>query len=316
MARYVATPLYLFTSKPCSTSTAPLAPQREHPNIIKSTPQRLVGLRNLLVGKPGKEILRSYLQQPRSSLLQEAVLVTIHRKWFARPPYGLTEIGITTHTRQQVNCGLPCPPGPHAEGLLQHVYCLHLRIRPHAHLSSSNSNPEAYHFGTSVYVMSDEALELLRQIRHQPLDPMEPDEGYRPVICLSFGDNEGITRVRRADFEFIPANITTTIAVINAREIAVQVKITSSADATLDYLLAIFRITPFDTGNDGNAGIYSTILAFLSVLREEIYGDRKSNPRAKPGQKGLLASKTAQSVIQRLMEIPTPAPPFGVTTYC
>jgi hypothetical protein len=138
--------------------------------------------------------------------------------------------------------------------------------------------------------MSDEALELLRQIWHQPLDPMEPDLGYRPVICLSFGDNEGIARVRRADFEFFPANITTTIAVINAQEIAVQVKITSSADATLDYLLAISRITPFDTGNGGNAAIYSTILAFLSVLREEIYGDRISNPRTKPGEKGLSVS--------------------------
>ena len=211
---------------------------------------------------------------------------------------------------------LPCTLGPHAEELLQHVYCLHLRIRPHAHLASVNSHPEAYHFGTSVYVMPDEALELLHQIWHQPIDPMNPDEGYRPVICLSYGDNEGIAQVGRANFDFIPTNITTTIAVIDAQALEVQAKITSSVDATLEYLLVIFKITPFDAGNGGNATMYSTILAFLSALREEIYGDSISNPRARPEQKGPSASKPAQAVIQRLMEIPTLAPPFGVTTYC
>jgi ribosomal protein S27AE len=280
-----------------------------------STPQRLAGLRNLLATKPHLEVLRVYLHQKQNDLLKEAVLVAIHRNWSARPPYGLTEIGITTYARQLVNCGLPLSPGPHAEELLQNVYCIHLRIRSHAHLSSPDSNPDAYHFGTSIYVTHAEALEMLDQIWHQPIDHLRLEEGFRPVICLSYRDNEGVAKVRRADFDFIPADITTTIAVLNVQNIAFQAKITSSPDATLEYLLPIFKIKPYDTGNGGNAAMYSTVIALLSVLRDEIYG-AKQNPRAKPGQKGLSASKPAQDVMQWLMERPTPAPPFGATTYC
>jgi hypothetical protein len=277
--------------------------------------RKVNNLRSLLASKPQKEVFRLYLYQNRDNLFKEAVLVTFYRKWSEHPPYGLTEIGITTYDRQQVNCGLPCPPGPHAEDLLAHVWSIHLLLRSNAHLPSAGSNPDAFHFGSSVFATQPEAVQLLHQIWHQPMDSADLDKGYRPIICLSFGDNEALGRIRASDIAFTPDKIETTVAVLNAQDIAVQAKITRSSSAAIDYLLPIFRIKPYHAGNAGNAATYITVLAFLSVLRDELYG-AESNVRARPGQWGISATKPAQSVMQWLMERPTPAPPFGVTTYC
>jgi hypothetical protein len=284
--------------------------------MSSATNSKLNNLRDLLATKPHHDTIRLYLYQKSDNLLKEAVIVTLYRKWSARPPYGLTEIGIATYSRQEVNCGLPCTPGPHAEGLLKHVWSMHLRIRSHAHLPSANAGPaDAFHFGTSAFATHDEAMDLLDQIWHQPLEPTKRYKGYRPVIFLSFGNNDALSKTRNTAFDFVPAKIDTTVAVLNAQDIAVQAKITGSQDATLDYILPIFKITPFDTDNAGNAATYTTIVAFLSVLRAEIYGS-KSNPKAKPGMLGVSAVKPAQDVVQWLMERPTPVPPFGLTTYC
>lgn len=172
---------------------------------MKSTTARLKNLRSLLAAKRHQETLRLYLHSRQDNLLQQAVLVTLYRKWSSRPPYGLTEIGIATYDRQQVNCGFPCTPGPHAEDLLQNVWSIHLRLRSDAHLLSDNASPDAFHFGSTVFVTHQEAMDLLHQIWHQPLDPLDLDKGYRPVICLSYGDNDSIGRIRVSDLEFVPS---------------------------------------------------------------------------------------------------------------
>jgi hypothetical protein len=88
-------------------------------------------------------------------------------------------------------------------------------------------------------------------------------------------------------------NMDTTVAVLDAQIIAVQAKITSKQDAPIEYILPIFKITPFHVGNAGNAATYITIIAFLSVLRDQLYG-AESNPRAKPGQTGISAIEVRQ----------------------
>ncbi|KAH7074149.1 hypothetical protein FB567DRAFT_453389 [Paraphoma chrysanthemicola] len=283
--------------------------------MATSTTAKLQNMRDKLSVKPHREILQSYLHQNKDLLLREAVLVTLYRKWSARPLYGLVEIGIATYDRLRVNCGAPCPPGPHAEDLLRQIWSIHLRIRSHAHLPVADASSDAFHFGTSVFVSHEEAQDLLHQVFHQLIDETRPDQGYRPIICLTFGNNDGLAKVRHADFNFMPMNINTTIAVLDAQNIAIQARITSKVDAPIEYILPIFMIKPLHVGNAGNAATYITIIAFLSILRDQIYG-AETNPRAKPGQKGISASKPADSVMQWLMERPTPAPPFGVTTYC
>jgi hypothetical protein len=283
--------------------------------MLASTSGKLGNLRKLLAAKSHQETLRLYLHQKQNDLFREAILVTLQRMWSTLPPYGLTEIGIATYSRAQVNCGFPCPPGAHAEDLLTHVWSIHLRLRSHAHLPATNAIPEAFHFGISVFVTHIEALDLLYQIWHQPMDEACPDKGYRPVVCMVYGDNDALGKVRITDLNFVPAKMDTTVAVINAQNIAVQAKITSSSDATIEYILPIFKIEPIDVSNAGNAATYITIIGLLSVLRDDIYGS-ESNPRAKPGQKGISTTKPAQSVMQWLMERPSPAPPLGVTVYC
>ncbi|KAH4003260.1 hypothetical protein HBI56_055330 [Parastagonospora nodorum] len=285
-----------------------------------STPTKLTNLRSLLANKPQQEVLRLYLHQNQDNLLKEAVLVTIFRKWSVLPPYTLTEIGVTTYERQQVHGGRPCPPGPHAEDLLRHVWSMHYRIRENAHVSATKEDPtEAdqtpFHFGYSVFVTLEDAMDVLQQIWHQPIDMMKLEKGHRPVICLSYGNNDVLGKTRHVDFDFSPTKIGTTVAMLDAQNIAIQAKITSSGDASIDYLLPIFQIRPYDEHNAGNAAMYVTVLAFLSVLRKELYGS-EANPKARPGQQGISSTKTARSVMQWLMDHPTPVPPFGVTTYC
>lgn len=197
---------------------------------------------------------------------------------------------------------------------------MHYRIRENSHLSTSKEDPtEAdqppFHFGYSVYVTLEDAMDLLQQIWHQPIDPMKLEKGNRPVICLSFGNNEALNKTRHVDFDFSPTEIGTTVAMLDAQNIAVQAKITSSGDASIGYLLKIFQIRPYHEHNAGNAAMYVTALAFLSVLRKELYGS-EANPKAIPGQRGISSTKTASKVMQWLMDHPTPVPPFGVTTYC
>jgi len=283
--------------------------------MTTSTPVKLGYLRKLLESRPHKDVLRTYLHQNEDALLKNAILVTLHRKWSARPPYGLSEIGITTYDRQRVNCGFPCPPGAHAEDLLEHVWCLHLRIRSNAHLPLDDASPDAFHFGTSVFVTYDEALDLLHHIWHQPMNDDRPDKGYRPIIYLSHGDNDALGKVRNIDCDFVPGQKDTTIATLNAQDIAVHTKITSKSDAAIEYLLPIFKIIPFHAGNAGNAAIYTTVIAFLSALRNEVY-QSDDNPKARPGQKGPSSAKSAMTVVQGLMARPTPPPPFGVLIYC
>ncbi|KAF2250389.1 hypothetical protein BU26DRAFT_604555 [Trematosphaeria pertusa] len=254
------------------------------------------------------------VQTDINTLLRDAVLVTIHRKWLEHPPHTPTEIGIATFDRKQVNDGQPVFPGPHAEDLLKHVWFMHLRLRRGAHLPAGPGDPDAFHFGTSVFVSHEEALDMLHEIWHQPIDEKNPGLGFRPIICLSFGDNHSLSKTRK-DFDFDPANISTTAAMLDAQVIATQARITSSQYPSIEYLLHQFRILPHDHGNSGNAAAYITMVAFLSALRKEVY-ESLQNPRAKPGQSGPSSSKPAQHVINWLMQRPTPAPPFGTTTYC
>jgi hypothetical protein len=276
---------------------------------------KLSNLRNFLSSKSHYDIIRIYLYQIHDNLLKHAIIVTLYRNWSRRPPYGLTEIGIATYCRQQVNCGLPLAPGPHAENLLKHLWSMHIRIRSHAHLPSSNGSIDAFHFGTTVFATHEEAMDLLHQIWHQPIDTERTDKGCRPVIFMSFGNNDALSRIRNTEFDFVPSSIGTTVAVLNVQDIAVQAKITRSNNASIEYLLLIFKATPFHVENAGNAATYTTAIAFLSVLRQEIYGSGE-NLRARPGLHGVSAAKSAQRVMQWLMERPTSAPPFGVTTYC
>ncbi|KAF1935421.1 hypothetical protein EJ02DRAFT_439251 [Clathrospora elynae] len=281
-----------------------------------STTAKLKSLRDLLAAKPHQDVLRLYLQSHDTGLLQHAFLVTVHRKWSAHSPYHLTELGITTYDRMRVNRGQPIMVGPHAEDLLRKVWSFHLILRPHAHLDfTTGSSLAAFHFGTTIYVSQEEALDLLHQIWHQPMDEADLTKGMRPIVYMSFDDNDGLAKMRKAAFDFTPSSLSSTVAVLDAQNIPVQAKITRSQTASYDYLLKQFKITAFDVGNSGNAAMYATIIAILSALRFEIYGSN-GNKVSKPGRTGQSSSKAAHSVVQSLMEWPTPPPPWGVTTYC
>jgi hypothetical protein len=242
--------VYLFKTRRSIDGISPSTAQ-----MTASTPLKLSNLRKLLAAQPQKEIVRAYLYQTQKDLCREAVLVTLYRKWSNLPPYGLSEIGIATF-RQGLNYGFPYPAGPHAEMMLEHVWCMHLRIRSNAHLPSDNAAPDAFHFGTSVFVTYDEACTLLNEIWHQPMDESRPGNGYRPIIYISHGDNDAQAKVRTKDFDFVPARIDTTVAILNAQDIAVQAKVTSKGDAPIEYILPIFKIIPFHTNNTGNAATY------------------------------------------------------------
>jgi hypothetical protein len=280
-----------------------------------STPAKLANLRDVLAKLSDKEVLSKYLQKPLTSLFGNAVLVVLHRKWSANPPYRLTALGITTYDRASINQGQPTMTGPHAEDLLRRAWCLHLVIRSTAHLDFTPTGLDPFHFGTTVYVSQDEALFLLHQIWHQPMNEQNLESGFRPIVYMSFGANNSISKVRKTAFDFDPALLDTTVATLDAQIIPQQAKITRHADAELEYLLYQFKIPVHHPGNSGNAAVYATIAAVLSALRVEIYGTLR-NKAAKPGQVGQSSSKSAASVVQGLMDWPTPAPPVGVLVFC
>ncbi|KAG9187576.1 hypothetical protein G6011_05447 [Alternaria panax] len=280
-----------------------------------STTAKLEALRDALAKSPDRYVLYRHLKNSSTSLLRHAILVTVHRKWSANPPHRLTELGITTYDLASTNQGLPSMAGPHAEDLLRQVWCLHLVIRSTAHLDSTPTGLDPFHFGTTVYVSQEEALELLDLIWHQPMDENKAASGFRPIIYMSFGANNSISKMRKTAFDFDPCSLDTTVATLDAQVIPQQVKLTRHADASFTYLLQQFKISVHHPENSGNAAMYATMIATLSVLRVEIYSCPE-NKVAKPGQIGQSSCKSAEFVVQSLMDWPTPAPPFGVQMYC
>jgi len=287
------------------------------------TPGKLLQLRASLSAHPDQEVLRTYFKGTSGSPLCSAVLVTLHRKWSAHAPYRLTSLGITTYTRGSTTTttttttttGVPPTAGPHAENILRELWCLHLVIRPFAHLDSTANGLAPFHFGHTVYVSPAEALDMLSAIWHQPIDDQHPRQGFRPIVYLSFGDNDSLAKMRRPAFDFDPATVDTTVATLDAQIIPQQAKITRHADASLDYLLLQFRLSGFHLENAGNAAVYVAVAAVLSALRVDLYASAK-NAAAKPGRSGQSSGKEAGEVVQGLMDWPTPAPPWGVEVYC
>lgn len=107
----------------------------------------------------------------------------------------------------------------------------------------------------------------------------------------------------------------TTIAMMDSQVIAEQSKLTRTLYAELDYLLDQFKIQPCGSTNCGNAAVYITISSILCALRKHLY-QSPQNPKSKPGEYGMSVSKTAQAVVNKWMERPTPAPPVGTEVYC
>lgn len=281
----------------------------------KSPHIKLINLRESLANVSNNVLLQKFLGKRTSDrLLKDAILVTVYRNWLQHPPYTLTELGITTYDRRQVNGGQDIFPGPHAQDHLEHMWFMHLRLRSAAHLPNTAGDPDCFHFGTSAFVTEDQARNMLEQIWKQPMDERDPQCGLRPIIYLSFGDNDSLNKLRN-DLEFDPTQIDTTVAVLDAQNMAIRAGITNSKFPSLDYILEQFNISTYHIGNSGNAAAYTTISAFLSALRQDLYL-AANNPRFKPGQFGQSSSKTALSVVDRLMERPTPLPPFGIAMYC
>ncbi|EOA88141.1 hypothetical protein ACJQWK_01977 [Exserohilum turcicum] len=276
--------------------------------------RRLRQLRDDLCTLPGHTVLQDYLQDQIVFSLRRAVLVTLHRKWSENSPYRLTELGVTTFDRASSGQNQLLTPGPHAENILRQIWSFRLVIRSTAHLDASmHSSP--FHFGTTLYASQEEALDLLHQIWHQPMSARNAKAGFRPIIYMSFGDNDALSKTRRSTFDFDPSSLNTTVATLNAQFIPQKCKITRHANASLTYLLSQFKVPTFHTENSGNAAMYATVVAVLSALRVELY-QADNNAVAKPAQTSQSSSKSAEEVLQGLMDWPTPAPPFGLLVYC
>lgn len=128
----------------------------------------------------------------------------------------------------------------------------------------------------------EEALFLLQQIWHQPIDEQNEDSGYQPIIYMSFGSNSSISKVRKTAFDFDPFLLDTTVASLDAQITPQQSKIARYADAGFAYLLKQFNVPVYHPDNSGNASMYATIVAILSALHFELYGSLQ-NAKAKPG---------------------------------
>jgi len=282
---------------------------------VQSSPRELNRLRVLLGPISNKAVLESFFKGSwKHYLPRDAFLVTINRTWLQYPPYNLTEIGIATYDKRQVASWKDCPPGPHAEDMLKHVWFMHLRIMPHAHLPTPHHEGDAFDFGTSVFVTLEEAHDMLGAIWNQYMDDERPDLGLRPIIYMSFADNDSLNKMRK-HFDFDPEKVGTTVATLDAQTVAEQSRIPRQDCEHVEDIMRYFNIEMRSPDNSGNAAAYIAIAAFLSTLRGDLY-QHVDNPDALPGQWGQSFSKSAQDVVDHLIEYPTGEPPFGITMYC
>ncbi|KAF9729622.1 hypothetical protein PMIN01_12486 [Paraphaeosphaeria minitans] len=286
---------------------------------------KLQRLRDITWTSQQSRLLEHYLQAKAlplggtaelNKLFKSTVLVTLCYDQTSVRSDKLLALGIAIFARQHVNSGglIDTSAGAHAENYLSHVCSMHLRLRENAHVPSTNNDPNVYRFGTSAYVSKEELVDFLHEIWHQPLDEENPKLGYRPIICLQHGNAHG-HRATWQELGFDPMKMDTNIAMIDSQIIAQQSKLTRNPYAEIEYILDQFNIQPCDSTNCGNAAVYITISSVLCALRKDLY-QSPQNPKSKPGEYGQSASKTAQAVVNKRMERPTPAPPIGTEGYC
>ncbi|KAK3214940.1 hypothetical protein GRF29_19g1749588 [Pseudopithomyces chartarum] len=262
--------------------------------MAKTSLQKLEKLRGCAWTQQQCLLLQSYLQAQNlpsggtvelNRLFKKAVLVTLYCNRMSFVPYKPLDLGIAT-------------------------------LQEYAHLPASTADPDAFHFGTSVFASKEELKYFLTQIWQQPIDEEKPELGFRPIVCLEYGNGSGsVSAAMWKEIGFDPAKMDNTIAMLDGQVIAEQAKITRNQFATIDYLLAQFQISPHACDHAGNTAAYVIIVAMLCALRKHLYQSTQ-NEKSKPGQHGQSTSVAAQVVVNRLMERPTPAPPTGVEIYC
>lgn len=117
--------------------------------------------------------------------------------------------------------------GPHAESILNKVHFYHLRMIEHAHRVNRlhcKGKPENNRFGSTRFLTSDEAMNMLTELFTWLIDPNRPELGHCPIIFLGHAiRNE--SEMLDVSIGFNPQSFSNVVATNDTQAIADEVNI-------------------------------------------------------------------------------------------
>lgn len=256
-------------------------------NPYKSNDPRMAVLAHFLDQHTELEILRHFLGYPiegAPKTINEILLIGLDTEWWEKDPKPTTEFGVGEFRTESL---IGLVPGVHAENILTDIRVAHARIIPHAHLMNKYpgaGNPEAFHFGSTVFVNPEEARVALTNILARPSS--ESPNMIRPVIFIGHAISSDFEQMVKT-FGIDLLELGSIVKVIDTQDLAKQANIKGSKgpNISLKDLLAHFNITGpnLNLHTAGNDIAYTMMLAILIALKKELYGDLTSsgNPQVR-----------------------------------
>jgi hypothetical protein len=256
------------------------------------------------------DVLRHFIGFPflgAPAALNEAAIVCLDMEWWQKDPKPTTEIGIAEIMLKGMI------PGVHAENILTGIQVAHARAIPYAHLINNfhgAGDPENFHFGTTKFVTSEEAKQVIIDTFVRPR--VGGDGSLQPIILVGHAVDNEFDHIQRA-FGVDLRSYGTVIKVIDTQVMASKAGIEGPNGPSIGLrdLLAYFNIKISNLHTAGNDAAGTLIAAVLLALKPGLYPSPGKPP-------AIVQGRNIQDVVNRVMDIgkSMPPPSWGCIFYC
>lgn len=166
-------------------------------------------------------------------------------------------------------------PTVHAENILSGMRIAHARIMPNAHLLSRNTdadNPEVFHFGTTRFITSDEAKEILINTFVRPRQSDDGSVAHQPIILIGNAVQNLLSHINDS-LGIDLLHLGTIFKAIDTQALAKDAFTHGprGPNISLGHLLEYFKIRMPNLYNAGNEAVGALLAAVLTSLRDDIY---------------------------------------------
>jgi hypothetical protein len=201
-------------------------------------------------------------------LAKHTIVVVVNAEEFAHEPRCLTEYGLQTFTRRDMQSSIT-RPGAYGEKLLRNMWYYHVRLLDNAHYVNRTfaaANPEPNLFGNTTFTTMQEAKNFLTECLSWPIDSSNPKSGLCPVILLGHAvQNE--ERMFRTKLGISSTAFDNVVATIDTQTIANENSIHGPGDKIgLKVLVQAFNLEHRNPHTASNDAAHTIVCAVQMVM--------------------------------------------------
>ncbi|KAF2029884.1 hypothetical protein EK21DRAFT_112559 [Setomelanomma holmii] len=272
-----------------------------------SSSEALDAFRNLSISNvletPMDEIRRFFRGMSQSSIFayglgiekagapdfaKNAVVVVMDCEKFEHEPRCLTEYGLQTFTRKEMQPTL-ADPGSQNAHYINRTFC--------------RGYPEKNRFGITRFATKQQAKDFLTSCLSWPIDVTKPDGDKCPIIFLGHAVENEMAMLQQ-ELGVDPTVVSNVVAIIDTQHIAKEKGVHRRGDKIgLEALMRVYKVAFRDGHTAGNDAAYTAIGAIQMVMGFKL----PKNPE-----------RSLQSVVDDLEPYSQSSvpPPVGVRNFC